>query len=44
MDHLFERNNIGLATAAATMMLVTVVAVLAPWIYARYIRPAGRRV
>ena len=22
MDHLFERNNIGLATAAATMMLV----------------------
>lgn len=43
MDHLFERNNIGLATAAATMMLVTVVAVLAPWIYARYIRPAGRR-
>lgn len=38
MDHLFERNNVGLATAAATMMLVTVAAVLAPWVYARYIR------
>ena len=24
MDHLFERSNIGLATAAATIMLVTV--------------------
>jgi glucose/mannose transport system permease protein len=38
MDHLFERNNVGLATAAASMMLVTVAAVLAPWIYTRYIR------
>lgn len=36
MDHLFERNNIGLATAAASVMLVTVVALLGPWIYARY--------
>ena len=35
MDHLFERDNIGLATAAATIMLVTVVAVLAPWLYAQ---------
>jgi glucose/mannose transport system permease protein len=43
MDHLFERNNIGLATAAATMMLITVSSVLAPWIYARYIRPQERR-
>lgn len=43
MDHLFERNNVGLATAAATMMLVTVAAILAPWIYARYIRSAGVR-
>ena len=43
MDHLFERNNIGLATAAATMMLVTVVCVLTPWFYARYARPKGRR-
>jgi glucose/mannose transport system permease protein len=38
MDHLFERNNVGLATAAATMMLVTVAAVIAPSIYVRYIR------
>ncbi len=42
MDHLFERNNIGLGTAAATVMLVTVVSILAPWIYARYIRPQRR--
>jgi glucose/mannose transport system permease protein len=42
MDHLFERNNIALGTAAATIMLITVVAVLAPWVYARYIRPQGR--
>lgn len=41
MDHLFERSNVGLATAAATVMLVTVMAVLAPWFYARYGR--GRR-
>jgi glucose/mannose transport system permease protein len=43
MDHLFERNNIGLATAAATMMLITVLCVLTPWFYARYARPKGRR-
>ena len=38
MDHLFERANVGLATAAATQMLVTVVAVVAPLMYWR----AGR--
>ena len=43
MDHLFERNNIGLATSAATIMLLTVIAVLTPWLYARYGRPEGRR-
>jgi glucose/mannose transport system permease protein len=42
MDHLFERNNIALGTAAATIMLITVVSILAPWVYARYIRPQGR--
>jgi glucose/mannose transport system permease protein len=42
MDHLFERNNIALGTAAATVMLVTVVVILAPWIYAKYVRPQGR--
>lgn len=41
MDHLFQRANVGLATAAATVMLVTVIAVLAPWLYARYRRPSG---
>jgi len=35
MDHLFERSNVGLATACATIMLITVVAILGPWIYAR---------
>jgi glucose/mannose transport system permease protein len=33
MDHLFERGNLGLATAAATSMLITVGAVVAPWLY-----------
>jgi glucose/mannose transport system permease protein len=42
MDNLFERNNIALGTAAATVMLVAVIAVLAPWIYAKYVRPQGR--
>lgn len=43
MDHFFDRNNIGLATSAATMMLITVVVLLAPFIYTRYVRPQGRR-
>ncbi|MFO1067286.1 MAG: sugar ABC transporter permease [Geminicoccaceae bacterium] len=43
MDHLFERNNIGLATAAASMMLLTVIVVIAPFIYARYVRQPRRR-
>jgi glucose/mannose transport system permease protein len=42
MDHLFNRSNVGLATACATMMLVTVIAVLAPWLYAQY-GPSARR-
>ncbi len=33
MDHLFERQNIGMATAASTVMLITVLAVIAPWLY-----------
>ncbi|NJO37442.1 MAG: sugar ABC transporter permease [Rhizobiales bacterium] len=36
MDHLFERQNVGLAMACATFMLVTVIVVLAPWLYAQY--------
>jgi glucose/mannose transport system permease protein len=35
MDHLFERANVGLATAAASTMLVTIIAVAAPWLYAQ---------
>ncbi len=42
MDHFFERNNVGLATAAATMMLISVAAVLAPWLYKTYIKPTRR--
>ncbi|MET0527860.1 MAG: sugar ABC transporter permease, partial [Microvirga sp.] len=42
MDHLFERNNIALGTAAATVMLITVVTILAPWVYAKYVRSQGR--
>jgi glucose/mannose transport system permease protein len=36
MDHLFQRGNVGLATACATVMLITVIAVLAPWLYTQY--------
>jgi glucose/mannose transport system permease protein len=42
MDHLFERGNLGLATAAATSMLITVAAVVAPWLYWQH-RSRGRR-
>jgi glucose/mannose transport system permease protein len=33
MDHLFERGNLGQATAAATSMLFTVAAVVGPFLY-----------
>ena len=39
IDNLFGRANIGLASAASTVMLATVLAFLAPWLYARR-RPA----
>ena len=35
MDNLFERQNIGLASAASATMLVTVVIIVAPFLYAR---------
>jgi glucose/mannose transport system permease protein len=35
MDHLFLRSNIGLASAGAVMLLVPVIALLAPYAYAR---------
>jgi glucose/mannose transport system permease protein len=44
MDNLFERQNIALATAASTIMLITVLAVISPWLYAEYFRRReGRR-
>jgi len=41
MDHLFERQNVGLAMACATFMLITVIVVLTPWLYTQY-GPGGR--
>jgi glucose/mannose transport system permease protein len=38
MDNLFTRQNIGLAAAASTVMLVTVISLLAPWLYIQYFR------
>jgi glucose/mannose transport system permease protein len=38
MDNFFERSNVGLGSAAATMLLATVVVVLAPWFYAQQFR------
>jgi len=35
IDNLFGRANIGLASAASTVLLLTVLALLAPWLYAR---------
>ena len=35
MDNLFGRANIGLASASSTVLLLTVLALLAPWMYAR---------
>lgn len=38
MDFLFLRANVGLASAAATMMLVAVAIAIIPWIYAVYLK------
>ena len=43
MDNFFERANVGLGSAAATVLLVTVTALVAPWIYAEHLRPRRRR-
>ncbi len=37
-DYLFNRANIGLASAASTVMLLTVLALLLPWWYARAVQ------
>lgn len=36
IDHLLVRANIGLASAASTVLLLTVLAVLAPWLHVRH--------
>lgn len=41
MDHLFLRSNIGLASAGAIVLLAPVLALLAPYIYARSRRTAA---
>ena len=38
MDNLFNRANIGLASAASTVMLATVLCLLVPWWYARSVQ------
>jgi glucose/mannose transport system permease protein len=35
MDHLFLRSNIGLSSAGAVLMLIPVIALVAPYLYAR---------
>lgn len=42
MDYLFVRQNVGLASAASVIMLMTVCAVAAPLAYLRSMRRAGR--
>jgi glucose/mannose transport system permease protein len=41
MDYLFGRANLGLASAASTVLLATVLALLVPWMFARQ-RAAAR--
>ncbi|HET7795319.1 MAG TPA: sugar ABC transporter permease [Rhizobacter sp.] len=38
MDNLFNRANVGLASAASTVMLLTVIALLLPWWYGRSVQ------
>jgi len=40
MDHLFLRSNVGLASAGAVVLLVPVLALLAPYAYARHRKEA----
>ena len=42
MEYFFERTNVGLATAAATVMLVTVAAIAVPFVYVQYFRNVAR--
>jgi len=42
MDNFFERANVGLGSAAATVQLVAVIVALAPWVYLEHLRPRRR--
>lgn len=42
IDYLFNRQNIALATAAASVMFVAVLVVLGPWLYNQYFRQNRR--
>ncbi|UWU25121.1 sugar ABC transporter permease (plasmid) [Rhizobium sp. CB3060] len=42
MDYLFGRGNIGLATGASTVMFITVVILVTPWLYYEYFREKPR--
>jgi glucose/mannose transport system permease protein len=41
MEFIFRRANLGLAAAASTFMLLTVAAIVVPWVYVEFIR--GRK-
>lgn len=43
MDNLFERQNLGLATAGATVLVLSVVMAVAPFRYALYVRAKRNR-
>ncbi|MBV1700814.1 MAG: sugar ABC transporter permease [Hyphomicrobiales bacterium] len=43
MDNFFERSNVGLGSAAASVLLVSVIVILSPWIYSQYFRRQGGR-
>lgn len=43
MANFFERSNVGLGSAAASVLLVSVIIILSPWIYSQYFRRQGMR-
>ena len=42
MEYLFRRANVGLAMSAATVLLITVSAIIVPYVYVQYFRNAKR--
>lgn len=44
MEYLFRRANVGLAMSAATVLLITVSAIVVPYVYVQYFRKPKRRV